>query len=193
MNILAIGGSPRRQGNSNSLLRMAVEAAVERGARAEYVYARDLDLEGCRGCDGCKADVDAICVIDDDMHRVYDLMRWADVIVFASPVYFYGLSSWLKKIIDRCYGLMGPGGESAGEGNETTLRIESGKGFYLITSQEELPSYFGYTILAGFVYGMSWLGMVHCGQLVATGVSKASDWEGRADLQAAARELIVVE
>lgn len=190
MNILAIGGSPRRDGNSNSILRIAVEAAVERGAQADYVYARDLDICGCAGCNGCKSGADATCVVDDDMHKVYDLVRWADTIVFASPVYFYGVSSWLKEVIDRFYALMGPGGEEDQDGY--SLRLEAGKGFYLITAQEELPSYFGYTILAQMTYGLSWLGMVHRGQLIATGVSKAGDWKARTDLQAAARELIAV-
>lgn len=190
MNILAIGGSPRREGNSNSLMRLAVEAAIERGATAEYVFARDLDIQGCNGCNGCKADSATSCVVDDDMQKVYDQLRWADVIVFASPIYFYGLSSWLKEIIDRVYGLMGPG-EDGSDGY--SLRIDEGKGFYLITSQEEAAPYFGYAMLAPLVYGLAWVGMVHRGQLIATGLSKAGDWKERADLQAAARDLIAVE
>jgi multimeric flavodoxin WrbA len=190
VNILAIGGSPRRNGNSNSLLRIAVEAAVERGAVAEYVYARDLKIEGCRGCDGCRKSVDAVCVVDDDMHKVHDLLRWADVVVFASPVYFYGVTSWLKEIIDRFYGLMGPGDE---EGRGYTLRLQPGKSFYLISTQEDQPIYFGYSILAGLTQGLSWLEMVHRGQLIATQVGKVGDWKVRADLQAAARELIAVD
>jgi multimeric flavodoxin WrbA len=190
VNILAIGGSPRRNGNSNSLLSTAVEAAVERGAVAEYIYARDLQIEGCRGCDGCRKSVDAVCVVDDDMHKVYDLLRWADVIVWASPVYFYGVTSWLKAIIDRLYGLMGPGDE---EGRGYTLRLEAGKGFYLITTQSDPPNFFGYSVLATVAHGLSWLGMEHRGQLIATKLGKAGDWKERADLQAAARELIAVD
>jgi multimeric flavodoxin WrbA len=191
VNILAIGGSPRRDGNSNSLLRMAVEAAVERGATAEYLFVRDLDIQGCTGCNGCRTDGRDICVVDDDMHKVYELLRWADVVVLSSPIYFYGLSSWLKAIIDRLYGLIGTGNGDDADGGG--LRIEAGKGFYLITAQEEEPAYFGYSVLAGLVYGLSWVGMVHRGQLIATGVTKAGDWKERADLHAAARDLIVVE
>jgi hypothetical protein len=52
MHILAIGGSPRLSGNSNSLLRLAVEGAEQRGATADILYARQLDVQGCLGCDG---------------------------------------------------------------------------------------------------------------------------------------------
>lgn len=188
MKVLGIAGSPRKNGNSTSLLRLALEGAAEAGAETTLIRAVDLTVAGCVACDGCKADEDQGCVVDDDMQRVYEQIRESDVIVFASPIYFYGVSSWLKAIVDRLYGLLSPveqdGAESYG------LRIERGKGFYLITTQEEPSPYFGYSILAQFVYGMSWLGMEHRGQLVGTELSKVADWKGRADLQAAARGLV---
>ena len=71
LRIAAIGGSPRKQGNSTSLLRLAVDAAVERGATAEYFFPSEMDIAGCRGCDGCRRRPDAVCVQDDDMHAIY--------------------------------------------------------------------------------------------------------------------------
>lgn len=190
MRVLGIAGSARTNGNSCSLLRLALEGAAERGAETETVHAADLTIAGCRGCYGCKQDEDQGCIVEDDMHGVYEQVRASDVIVFASPVYFYGVSSWLKAIVDRMYGLMGPA--PAGEEQSYGLRMDHGKGFYLITTQEEPSPYFGYSILAQFVYGMAWLGMDHRGQLIATDVSKAADWKGRPDLQAAAQRLIIV-
>ena len=191
MKVLGIAGSARRNGNSNSLLRLALEGAAERGAETDIIHATDLTVAGCIACEGCKKDEDQGCVVDDDMQRIYEQVRDSDVVVFASPVYFYGVTSWLKAVVDRMYGFMSPvepgGEESYG------LRIDRGKGFYLITTQEEPSPYFGYSILAQFVYGMSWLGMVHRGQLVATDLSKAADWKGRPDLQAAARRLIAAD
>ncbi len=193
MNILAIGGSPRRNGNSNSLMRIAVEAAVERGAKAEYIYPKELDIQGCDGCGRCRMKADSVCAVDDDIIRVYDLMRWADVVVFASPVYFYGLSSWIKEIVDRFYALITPEADDEEGASERPPRLEPGKGLYFVSSQQDDSVFYGYSVMASLVYGMTWLGMVHRGQLIATGLDKAGDWKTRDDLQAAARELIVVE
>ena len=190
MKIVAIGGSPRKHGNSNSLLRIAVEAAVERGATAEFFYPREMDIAGCMACDGCKRTPESVCVQDDDMHRVYAAIKACDVLVLSSPVYFYSLSSWIKQVLDRCYALIPPDAE---EGKEPPApRVTPGKGHYLITAQAEDSPLYGYQILATVVYGLTWIGMEPRGELIATGLDGANDWEQREDLVAAARELIAV-
>jgi len=183
MNILAIGGSARTNGNSNSLMRVAVENAVERGATAEILYARKLDVQGCLGCDGCKRAPDATCVVKDDMHRIYSLLKECDILVVATPVYFYSMNSWLKAILDRFYGLLDPDGNS---------RLEKGKGFYVVTSEEEERAYTGQQIVATLTRGLAWFDMDLRGELVATGVGKAGDWKKRQDLIRAAEQLIAL-
>ena len=190
MKLLAIGGSPRRDGNSNSLMRLAVEGAVARGATADVLYARDLDVKGCLACDGCKRTPESTCVQDDDMHRVYELVKGCDALLLASPVYFYSLSSWIKQVLDRCYALITP---DAPEGQPAPApRVTPGKGHYLITAQAEDAPFFGYQILSTVVYGLTWIGMESRGQLIATGLDGPHDWEQRDDLIAAARELVRV-
>ncbi len=137
MNVLGIGGSPRIDGNSNSLLRLALEGARERGAAAEIVYASRLDVQGCDACDGCKDTMDVSCVVEDDMQDLYELLASCDVLVLATPVYFYQMTSWLKTVVDRLYGLLGP---------EYEPRIAGGKGFYVITTEEEERTYTGQEI-----------------------------------------------
>jgi multimeric flavodoxin WrbA len=183
MDILAIGASARLNGNSNSLLRKAVESAVRRGATAELLFARQLDIQGCLGCDGCKRSADALCVVDDDMQRVYALMRECDVLVVATPIYFYCMSSWLKAIMDRLYGLLDP---------DLAPRIDKGKGFYVITTEEEERSFTGQQVVATLMRSLAWLDMDLRGELVAVGVSKAHDWKRRPDLIQAAEGLIAV-
>jgi multimeric flavodoxin WrbA len=183
VNILAIGGSARLNGNSNSLMRTAVESAVKRGATAEILYARKLDVQGCLGCDGCKRSPDATCVVDDDMHSVYSLVKECDVLVVATPVYFYSMSSWLKAIIDRFYGLLDP---------DSVSRLEKGKGFYAITTEEEERAYTGQQVVATLMRGLAWLDMDLRGELIAVGVGKARDWKTRPDLIHAAEQLIAV-
>jgi multimeric flavodoxin WrbA len=191
LKIVAIGGSPRANGNSTSLLRTAVEAAEARGATAEYFYPSAMDIAGCLACDACRRGPDAVCAQQDEMHEVYAAVKDCDVIVLASPVYFYALSSWAKAVLDRCYALITPGPEDTG-GEEWPLRVPPGKGFYLITSQAEASPLYGYQILPGLVYGFTWTGIDLRGQLIATGLDGPHDWESRPDLIAAARELIVV-
>jgi multimeric flavodoxin WrbA len=191
MRIVAIGGSPRAGGNSNALMRAAVEAAVERGATAEYFYPSRMDVAGCKACDGCRRGPDAVCVQQDDMHAIYAALKACDVVVLASPVYFYALSSWVKAVLDRCYALITPGPDETG-GERWPLRVPPGKGFYLITTQAEESPFYGYQILSSVVYGFTWTDIALRGHLVATGLDGPHDWEAREDLVAAARELITV-
>jgi multimeric flavodoxin WrbA len=191
LKILAIGGSPRAGGNSNSLMRAAVEAAEERGATAEYFYPSRMDITGCRACDACRRGPDAVCVQQDEMEEIYAAIKDCDVVVLASPVYFYALSSWAKAVLDRCYALITPGPEDTG-GEEWPLRVPPGKGFYFISTQAEESPLYGYQILPGLVYGFTWTGIELRGQLIATGLDGVHDWRDREDLIAAARGLIAV-
>ena len=190
MKIVAIGGSPRASGNSNSLLRIAVDAAVERGATAEYFHPSRMKIAGCLACDSCRRAPDAVCVQKDDMHLIYAAIKACDIVVLASPVYFYALSSWIKAALDRCYALITPDPQDGGE--PWPLRVPPGKGFYLITTQAEESPFYGYQILASLVYGFTWADIALRGHLIATALDSAHDWESRDDLVAAARELIAV-
>lgn len=98
--MLGVAGSPRCHGNTDILIEKALMGAREGGADVELVRLRDLDIEHCQGCNSC---FDAgECRIDDDMSHLYRLIDEADVIILASPVYFSGLSSLMKQMIDRC-------------------------------------------------------------------------------------------
>jgi len=191
LRILAIGGSPRKAGNSNSLLRLALEAAVERGATAECFYPSTMDIAGCLGCEGCRRGPDAVCVQQDDMHVLYKAIRECDVVVLASPVYFYALSSWVKAVLDRCYALITPDPADTG-GEQWPRRVPSGKGFYLITTQAEESPFYGFQILSTVVYGFTWTDVALRGHLIGTGLDGPHDWESRDDLIDAARDLIAV-
>ena len=190
MKLVAIAGSPRTNGNSTALLRHAVEGAQERGATAEVLSARDLKVAGCLACESCKRSADAVCVQQDDMHAVYAAIRGCDALLLASPVYFYGLTSQIKAIVDRCYALMPF--EGVPEGEQPVPRIAPGKPLYVITTQADTPVFFGLQVYSTIAYGMSWLGMKPAGELIATGVEGPHDWEQRDDLIAAARGLIAV-
>ncbi len=190
MKLVAIAGSPRKNGNSTALMRLAVEGAMGRGATAEVFSAKEMNVAGCLACGSCKRSADAVCVQRDDMHAVYAAIRQCDALLLASPVYFYGLTAQIKAIVDRCYALMPF--EGVPEGEEPVPRIAPGKGLYVITTQADGPVFFGYQVLSTVAYGMTWIGMKPAGQLIATSLEGPHDWETRDDLIAAARALIAV-
>lgn len=103
MKVLGIMGSPRRQSNTEILLDKALEGAREAGAEVEKVLVSKLKISPCREIYACRKDGN--CVIDDDMKSLYAKLLEADHIIFASPIFFYGVTSQAKAIIDRCQAL----------------------------------------------------------------------------------------
>ena len=99
MNVLGIGGSPRKKGNSDTLLDAALRGAESRGAKVDKVVLNDLTIAPCREC--CHCDETARCVIRDDMRIIYRKFEDADRIVIASPIFFGSLSAQTKMMIDR--------------------------------------------------------------------------------------------
>jgi len=101
---LGIQGSPRKKGNSDILLNMFMEALDKLGVQTHTLPVVDLHIEPCRELTVCEKK--GTCPIDDDMSReIYGLLRQADIVVAASPVFFYNVSAQLKAFIDRCQAL----------------------------------------------------------------------------------------
>lgn len=103
MKVLGIYGSPRQGGNSDFLLDKVLEGAGSAGAEIKRIYIRDLKISGCLECGGC--DKTGECVIPDDMDKVYPILREAEVIVLSSPIFFYGIPSQAKALVDRSQAL----------------------------------------------------------------------------------------
>jgi len=103
MKVLGIMGSPRRQSNTEILLDKALEGAGEAGADVEKVLVSKLKISPCLEIYACLKDGD--CAIKDDMQLLYKKLLEADHIMFASPMFFYGITSQAKAIIDRCQAL----------------------------------------------------------------------------------------
>ena len=101
-NILILSGSPRRGGNSDILCDRFMEGARESGHRAEKVFLRDKNIGYCIGCEACHQN-NGVCVQKDDMAEILGKMIAADVIVMATPVYFYTMDAQMKTLIDYLY------------------------------------------------------------------------------------------
>ena len=100
MRILMIESSPHKHGSSNLLAERFIEGAKEAGHQVETFDAARANLHPCLGCDACG--MAGPCVQKDDMAALLEKMLAADVIVLATPVYFYSMSAQLKVFIDRC-------------------------------------------------------------------------------------------
>lgn len=100
MKVVGIAGSPRRDGNTDLLLRQVIAGAQEAGAETNIIVLCKLDIHPCRHCDGCLET--GQCVIKDDMQGIYDQLLTADRLVLASPMFFMSLSAQSKAMIDRC-------------------------------------------------------------------------------------------
>jgi len=101
--IIAIYGSPRRNGNTAALLKKAVEGAREAGAQVDEIILRDFKISPCLEIYGCKKDGE--CAIKDDFQNVRDLILAAHGMMIASPVFFYTVSAHVKMLMDRCQSL----------------------------------------------------------------------------------------
>jgi multimeric flavodoxin WrbA len=100
MHTLIILGSPRKNGNSESLAQSVASGIMQHpGATVEFIRLNDLRLSPCQGCGGCNKS--STCVITDDMTPLYQKVDDCDHLILVSPIYFYGLSAQCKTFIDR--------------------------------------------------------------------------------------------
>lgn len=101
MKIIVLAGSPHKKGTSNTLVNEFVKGAEETGKEVEIIDLAHTDIHPCMGCDACGMNGD--CIQKDNGNEILDKIIKADAIIFASPVYYYNVSSQLKMMIDRFY------------------------------------------------------------------------------------------
>jgi multimeric flavodoxin WrbA/protein-tyrosine-phosphatase len=101
MLILGLQGSPRKKGNTNFLLTTFLQAAERKGAATRIISVAESNILPCKEYVVCEKK--GTCPIDDDMAAEgYGLLRQAEVVVLASPIFFYNMTSQLKALVDRC-------------------------------------------------------------------------------------------
>ena len=105
MRILGIVGSPRKNGNTEILMKEALRMARDAGCETEMFLMSEKQVAPCDACGTC-FDVGS-CVVQDDMQELYDMMERADGIIIGSPVYFGSVSAQTKAIMDRMFALLG--------------------------------------------------------------------------------------
>ena len=96
---LGIVGSPRRGGNTETLVDAVLAGAAEAGAQVEKVILDELDVRPCRACNACRKT--GACVQQDDMAGLLEQMQRSDVWVLGTPVYWWGPTAQFKAFLDR--------------------------------------------------------------------------------------------
>ena len=101
MNVLILNGSPRKNGNTSNALR-AIEDGLKARHTVESLNVYDFMFRPCRNCDACKRNGGS-CVLPDDTVPIISKVAAADLVIFGSPVYWWGISAQLKDVVDKFY------------------------------------------------------------------------------------------
>ncbi len=105
MKVVILTGSPRKNGNTNTLAARFAEGARAAGHTVFRFDAAEAKVAPCRACNACG--MDGPCVLKDDFEALRERLVEADVIAFATPMYYFGFSAQLKTVVDRFYALAG--------------------------------------------------------------------------------------
>ena len=125
--IVILNGSPRRSGNTSALVIAFTQGAESAGHTVTEFFLDKKETHGCKGCFGGHSERDCPCVQRDDMQKIYPAVRDCDVVVLASPLYYWTLSGQLRTTFDRLFALE--------EGGQNLLR-GSGKASALLMAAE---------------------------------------------------------
>ncbi|WP_054032194.1 flavodoxin family protein [Desulfatitalea tepidiphila] len=129
MHVLAINGSPRKTGNTSTLIHTMLDGAREAGAETTEAHLHTLDMKGCMGCLSCRTR-HGICAQKDGLSTYLEMMKTCDAVVIGCPIYMYRICGQMKLFVDRLYSLYPP---KAGGGYLTA--VPPGKRFALVISQ----------------------------------------------------------
>lgn len=112
LRVTAFCGSPRKGGNTETILRKMLQGAESKGAEVVFRDLNSMKIRGCQGCDWCKESESDFCVNKDDMQTIYEDLVCSDSVIIGSPVYMFQMSAQTKLMIDRFFGLLLPGFKS---------------------------------------------------------------------------------
>jgi multimeric flavodoxin WrbA len=150
MDILMLHGGARKRGNTATIAGWVADELATMGHKIRSVQLHDKEIRACLACGKCKADADKIaCVQQDDALPILEMMVAADLVIFTSPLYFWGVAGPLKTFIDRTYSLYvdyhKPGHSSLIDGQRQALLVTGGGPY----EENAEPAFFAFTKLQG--------------------------------------------
>lgn len=171
--IVILNGSPRQKGNTSALVREFTKGAESAGNAVTEFFLDSMEIHGCKGCFGGHSSKACPCVQKDDMAQIYPAVKDCDVIVLATPLYYWNMSGQVRTAVDRLFALEeGDGNLLRGHGRSCALLMAAeGNGF------EDVVLYFDHL--------MEHLQWKNLGHVLAGGNGDVGDIEGKAELQKA--------
>lgn len=156
MKITVLTGSPRKNGTSNYMADEFIRGAKENGHEIYRFDSAHADIKNCLGCNAC-AMGSKPCIHKDDFVELREHLLDSDVIVFVTPMYYFGMSSTLKKVIDRFYSI------------DPQLRDKKNKAV-LISVQHAQQEFVKDALNQHYQAILSWLNMENAGIINAIGI-----------------------
>lgn len=171
--IVILNGSPRKNGNTAALVKAFADGAKGEGNTVTEFFLDSMNIHGCKGCFGGHSSRECPCVQKDDMSTIYPVVKECDVIVLATPLYYWNMSGQLRTAIDRLFALEeGDGNLLRGHGRSCALLMAAeGHGF------EDVLSYYNHL--------MEHLQWKNLGHVLAGGNGDVGDIQGKPEIQKA--------
>ncbi len=167
MRVIGFVGSPRKDGNSDALVRQVLAGAAAAGAETTIFYLNDMNIRGCQACMSCKGK-GGRCRQADGMQELYDEITAADGIVIGSPVYMGYVSGQTKIFLDRLYAFYNP---------DLSSKLPKGKKAALVVSQGYSDGNAYSRAFEAVEHTLKSLGMEVPDRLVAAGIPDATKHE----------------
>lgn len=171
--IVVLNGSPRKTGNTSELVKAFKEGAESAGNQVTVFHLDSMDIHSCKGCFGGHSSRECPCVQKDGMAEIYPAVKEADVVVMASPLYYWNMSGQLRTAVDRLFALEeGDGNLLRGSGRSSALLMAAeGNGF------EDVVLYYDHL--------MEHLKWNNLGHVLAGGNMNVGDIKGKPELDEA--------
>ncbi len=177
MKIVCLLGSPREKGNSATIANRFRDTAERMGAKVQTFVLNKLEYRGCQGCMACKTKLDR-CVLEDDLTEVLEAVRETDVLVLATPIYCWDVTSQLKAFLDRTYSYLVPDFLT----NPNRSRLVSGKKLVFIQVQGNPDESMFNNVFPKFDFIFKGHGFSETHLIRACGVREPGEVEAREDV-----------
>lgn len=171
--IVILNGSPRRNGNTSALVKAFTQGAESAGNTVTEFFLDSMEIHGCRGCFGGHSSQECPCVQKDDMSQIYPAVKESDVVVLATPLYYWNMSGQIRTAIDWLFALEeGDGNLLRGHERASALLMAAeGNGF------DDVLLYYNH-----LVEHLRWKNLGH---VLAGGNGDIGDIEGKPEIQKA--------
>jgi|LDZS01.1.fsa_nt_gi multimeric flavodoxin WrbA len=164
--IVILLGSPRKNGNSERLAKSFATGSESQGAHVRFFRLHNMNIKGCSDCRQCWSS-GKHCIVADDMSQLYESIDNADVIVFATPLYWYSWSAQIKAVWDRMLPYVS---------DKAKTTVKGKQGVLLVTAGDEREDVFD-AVLESFDRSASLLGLKQAGKICAHNVYDIGDIE----------------